>query len=531
MIEKGEWIIPTSYADEFAYKPPLTHWLIASFSLILNKGEVTPFTSRLPSTLAFIAMMGVCFLFFARRRSIREAFIACLVCITCFEIHRSAMTTRIDMLLTFFLVSGIIQLVNWYEKRRMGQLLCSWLMLGGAALTKGPVGIVMPCLILGVYQLIRKEPFFRAVWRCVCLGLPPLILLSWWYFAAYRIHGDDFLTKAFAENIGRFFSMSTEALGTDYNLGVENPWYYYPLSMAAGLLPWTIPLLVSLFFIRYKRVGACFDRVKAMDKAGLYGLTVIVISLLFFTIPSSKRSTYILFIYPFVALFIARFFLYLTEKRPLAIRISTTILTVAGIAVLLVVGLSFAGILDLESLSHHLSKRERTLRDIKLFADLFRYPGWPGLWAMTALLAAVCITGCLIWKKNCYRILMAGFGVVCTINICMDSFFLPAFKNGYSPRPFAEQISRAYDLENRTYVMNNLLKYKNLYGLNFYLRNNFRNFEKEQPEEGFFITLSEYAAGIKAEYGNRYEFIQLEASTVFNEYKEEMLLFRIRKKQ
>ncbi len=103
MIEKGEWVIPSNYADEFAYKPPLNHWLIAGCSLLLNKGEVTPFTSRLPSALAFIAMIGICFMFFARRRPVLEAFVSCLILITCFEVHRAAMTTRVDMYLLSFL--------------------------------------------------------------------------------------------------------------------------------------------------------------------------------------------------------------------------------------------------------------------------------------------------------------------------------------------------------------------------------------------------------------------------------------------
>ena len=27
MLESGNWILPQSYADEFAYKPPMAHWL------------------------------------------------------------------------------------------------------------------------------------------------------------------------------------------------------------------------------------------------------------------------------------------------------------------------------------------------------------------------------------------------------------------------------------------------------------------------------------------------------------------------
>ena len=33
MLETGNWTLPIVYADEFAYKPPMAHWLMAACSL------------------------------------------------------------------------------------------------------------------------------------------------------------------------------------------------------------------------------------------------------------------------------------------------------------------------------------------------------------------------------------------------------------------------------------------------------------------------------------------------------------------
>lgn len=54
MLESGNWILPVNYGTDIAYKPPFLYWCIAAFSLI--PGEVTEFTSRLPSALSFLAM-------------------------------------------------------------------------------------------------------------------------------------------------------------------------------------------------------------------------------------------------------------------------------------------------------------------------------------------------------------------------------------------------------------------------------------------------------------------------------------------
>ena len=53
MLESGNWILPQVYANEFAYKPPMAHWLMAAFSY--PQGYVSEFTSRLPSTIALSA--------------------------------------------------------------------------------------------------------------------------------------------------------------------------------------------------------------------------------------------------------------------------------------------------------------------------------------------------------------------------------------------------------------------------------------------------------------------------------------------
>lgn len=534
MIDKGEWIIPSSYADEFAYKPPLNHWLIAGFSLLFNNGEVTPFTSRLPSALALIVMIGVCFMFFAQRRPTLEAFIACLIVITCFEIHRAAMTTRVDMLLTCFLVCGSIQLYNWYEKKRFSQLLSSWLLLSLATLVKGPVGVVLPCLFLGIFMLTQKENFFKAILKCAIIGLPAFIIPLIWYYAAYQIQGDAFLDKVIAENFGRFLRISTADLGIDYNLGVENPWYYYPITLITGFLPWTILLVISLFFIKYHKpsgnIKSLFEKILKMDKILLFSIIIIVVSLVFFTIPASKRSVYIMLIYPFIALFMARYFIYLAEMKSKTVRISTYILVSVGILMLSIILISYFGIIDIENISHSFAKRERTLRDIKIFSDTFKHPGWLGIFSILILLYAIGNSIYLLRKKMNIKILMAGFGMMFAINVLLDSYLLPNLKNAYSTRPFADYLSEKYELNDNVYVINDLLKYRNLYGLNFYLHNNFKNISVNDPKEGYFIALQLDIDRIKEEFKNKYEFDLLESSDKFNDNKSEMLFFKITKK-
>lgn len=536
MIEHGNWIIPYGFADEFAYKPPLNHWIIAGFSYLFNGGEVTPFISRLPSVLGFVGLIGVCFMFFARRRSTLEAFVACLIIITCFEIHRAAVTARLDMLLTFFMVTGLIQMFLWQDRKQNKFLFSSWIFLTLATLVKGPIGIVLPCTIFGIYLLLQRYNLLKTFGKCLLVGIPALIVPIVWYYLAYEIKGEEFFNLVFAENFGRFLRISNESLGIHYRLGVENPWWFYIPSLLAGFLPWTLLLVISLFFFKYKESYGSIKKVwsnwwsnLSKDKAQLFCLITIVVTLIFFTIPSSKRTVYVMPIYPFIALFMAQYILYLVQNKPKVIRIFTTILLIISSLIALFSILGLAHIINLSELGHFISKRDKTLYDIKLVSSAFESPTIIGIVVVFILLFALVNTTYLLRKHANVKILMASFGIMLSLNIFLDGCILPEIKNGYSSRPFAERISQKYNLRDHLYVINDLINYSNPYGLNFYLGNNFKNFKIEQPNEGYFLIGEPFADEVKSKYPN-YSFVELEKQNCYTDYKLPIILYRIQKK-
>lgn len=536
MLHDGNWIIPNGFADEFAYKPPLNHWLIAGFSYLFNNGEVTPFTSRLPSVLGFIGLIGICFMFFARRRSTLEAFVACLIIITCFEIHRAAVTTRLDMLLTFFIVTGIIQLYIWYEKKKNRYLISSWIFLTLATLVKGPVGIVLPCGIFAVYLLINKCNFFKVVGKCLLVIIPSFIIPLIWYILAYKVKGDEFLHLVLAENFGRFFSISDNQLDIKYRLGVENPWWFYFVSILAGFIPHTLLIIVSVFFLKYKKTELTIKQTiltwwskLTQNKFQLYCFLVIIVFFVFFTIPTSKRSVYIMPLYPFVALFMAQYMLYLVQNKPKSIRIYTLILDVLIGILSLVSVLCVLHVLNFTSIGSLFVKRERSLHDIELISNGFSQPTLIGVIVILILVYAFCHSTYILKKQSNLKVLMASFGLMIAANMFLDGNILPQLKNGYSSKPFAKHITEKYnDLEGNVYVINDLLKYPNPYGLSFYLGNNLRNLEKEKPDTGYFLAGEPSKEDIIKSYPN-YQFEELEKSSKYTDYKMPIVLYRIKK--
>ena len=140
MLEHGNWILPRNYGGEIAFKPPFLHWSVAAVSTLC--GEVSEYSSRVPSALALIIMAAAIYWFYARRKGATVGLLTAFVMLTCFEVHRAGFTCRVDMVLTAFIVLAIIRFYSWYEKDLRGIPWLAILFMGCATLTKGPVGII-----------------------------------------------------------------------------------------------------------------------------------------------------------------------------------------------------------------------------------------------------------------------------------------------------------------------------------------------------------------------------------------------------
>lgn len=325
MTESGNWILPTNNGGEMAYKPPMFHWCIAIVSSIV--GGVNEWTSRFPSALACIAMTAWFYCFFARRDDEKTAFIASLVMFTTFEVHRAAFACRVDMVLTVFIVGAMLALARWTEKSPIGIPWLAILMMSLGTLTKGPVAIILPCGVTGLYLLIKGENVFRLIAQFAAIALGACVIPLIWYYAAYQQGGDAFLDLVAEENIGRF-------LGKMSYGSHENPWWYNVEMIVLGIAPWLFLLIFSAKPEYFKcnkgdspwltwfktRITAAKERFMAMKPHEMFALIAAVVVFVFYCIPKSKRGVYLLPVYPFTCWFIAKFIVWKAQDNIKAIR-------------------------------------------------------------------------------------------------------------------------------------------------------------------------------------------------------------------
>ena len=537
MLESGNWILPQVYANEFAYKPPMAHWLMAIASY--PQGYVSEFTARLPSAIAFTIMIGFILIFLGKRVRFQEAFIATLILITSLELHRAAMTTRVDMILTAFIVLALIQLYRWEEKLELkGLPVMIPLLLSGAILTKGPVGVVLPLFVFGAYLLVLQKYSLVKIIRTLCYAfISSLFLPALWYIAAWKQGGDNFLNVMLAENFGRFFHLDVPKI--NYALGHENNFLHNFQTLALGFIPWTLFFLFSLVGLKITwakqsiRTAAVetWKRIQEMPKPYLFSLVAIFCIILFYSIPSSKRSVYLLPVYPFIALYLAKYAIYVTEYRTKVTRIFAAFIISVTTTAFIGLALVSTQLISLKALITNFTTKPSVLAQIGSIEEALTVPTIKNSCIILFLFFILLVSFYQMSKKNNIKILYATIALTFAVHLVIDGIVLPAIRQCSSSKIFVERLKTAHNISaHRAYVMNDLRTYRNMYGLNFYLGNNFRNFESEQPTEGLLFVVASNLPILQQNYPTYTFDIVDESSYIIAEVRDKILLTRISKK-
>lgn len=311
ILDSGNWVLPTSMGHDMPYKPPFLAWLTAVFAIVFNGGVVNEYISRLPSALAMMGMCWAVYRWAAHARGARFGLLTAMLLATCFEVFRAGIASRVDMVLTACSVAAILVLARQLESPGLWRYISAILLLTCATLTKGPVGSLLPCLVVGIYWLARKCNFWSSLWRLTAVCIASFVLPACWYYAAWRQGGQPFLDLAYEENILRL----TGRMSYESHL---NPWWYNFMTLASGLLPWTLMAVLAAFAIRRRHYVEARRRAGrgALSATGLLSVIAAVVIVVFYTIPASKRSVYLLPAYPFLAYGMAAIFMRVRHRWP-----------------------------------------------------------------------------------------------------------------------------------------------------------------------------------------------------------------------
>lgn len=494
MVEHGNWILPINNGGDIPYKPPFFHWCIALFSLL--QGHVSEFTSRLPSALALVAMSVGGFVFFAKRKNANMALLATLLSLTAFEVHRAGINCRVDMVNTAFMVGALFLMFRWWERGKHTMPWLAILCMSGATLTKGPVGMLLPCAVMGVFMLTQRESLWSTVWRLGLTALLSLVLPLCWYYAAYLQGGDEFLRLVKEENIDRL-------LGKMAYESHENPFWYNFLTLITGWLPYTLLFVFSLFVLPWKRFSKSgfMQSVRRAEPMQVFVWLAFGLILFFYCIPKSKRSVYLLPCYPFMAWLMAQYVVWLVANRLSAVKAYAWLMGVLGVMLSVVFVVLKTGVVP-DTLFHG----KHAADNIAMLHALESISVSPSHLLFALLPAAVGVATIMtLLKKDDNlrnRVVWLSLSVVVALFLALDSTFQPAVLNTKADKPLAPQIEQRFDMTKMySYMSSPMLHF---FSLNFYLGDRIQQFEKVKPEDGVLMIPEDDVEEFKKTVGRGY---------------------------
>lgn len=282
MMARGDWVVPVFNAELRTHKPVLLYWLMMTAYGLFGISE---FSARLPSALLAIGTaLCTCEMgrhFFSPRAGVWAGISVATSLL--FVVAGRAATPDATLIFcstlavtVFCLGTEVTSSRTTAEHRQFvaPAAALSWTRAAGmyaamglAALAKGPVGVVLPTAVIGLFQLVSSSQpfverpeswrdwlrnlaapfsprhFLRTFWslRPITAFLVVLgVAAPWYVWVGLRTDG-EFLRGFFLEhNLGR---------AMDTMEGHRGNFLFYPLTLLVGTFPWsifTIPLGIDL---------------------------------------------------------------------------------------------------------------------------------------------------------------------------------------------------------------------------------------------------------------------------------------------
>lgn len=287
MLEEGCWITPHANGQPYAEKPPLFFWLVAGVGAV--SGGVSAVGARLVGALS--AVLAV----IALRRLARRWFdapglgtTAVVLFLGNLLVMWNASRAGLDLPLTCAVLWAVERGSVWLRSGSVTAAAVGGLCWGAAVMIKGPMGLLIPPVLLATESFVRRE---RPVWWNPGWWVGPLLMALpglLWMLAA--LEGGD---AAYRERLlGQIEGRITGAEGS--HLGP--PWYYLRI--------WPVfALPVAGFLAAGAWASLRPGKASGSARAGLaVALVAGPVQFVLLSLTATKRDLYLIPGMPFVAL-------------------------------------------------------------------------------------------------------------------------------------------------------------------------------------------------------------------------------------
>lgn len=336
MLAAGDWVVPTFNAELREHKPALTYWFMMVSYMVFG---VTEFGARFPSAMFGVGTTLLTYFIGRRLFSPHAGLWAAVALATTMMFGVASRAATPDAPLIFFSTLALAVYIwgttspsgsssqatrfTTLFPQHWGVVALMYAVMGCAVLAKGPIGLVLPTAVIGMFLLIQRlpqpspkqfhaegilphvfatlRPFAPLHFLKTCWAMRPVtaifcaaaVALPWYILVHLQTNGEWTYGFFVKHHVGRAMNSMD---------GHRGNFLFYPVALIAGFFPW------SIFWIPTLLDG--IRQLKAHSKWNdgyLFAFCWIGVYLGLFTIAKTKLPSYITPCYPGVALAIGLF--------------------------------------------------------------------------------------------------------------------------------------------------------------------------------------------------------------------------------
>ncbi len=291
MVHRGDYVVPYFNGAVFPDKPAMMYWLMIGAYQVFG---ATEFAARFWSAVFGVGSVLLTYRLGRLMFSPSVGFWSGMALASCVQFNLIARAATPDVFLTFFSTLAVLLFVSgtatartaagtpdepaapWSGQTTFEPSWTTWALVYAAmacgVLTKGPIGVVLPTAVIGLFLLVMRAPdvayatqrgwrnaarnalrwmaslfspghVARTIWSMRPLTAVAMVLLvagPWYTLVGIRTDGQWLAGFFGVHNFGRFLGAMENHRG---------PIFYYLIAMAVGFFPWSVlfgPSLISM---------------------------------------------------------------------------------------------------------------------------------------------------------------------------------------------------------------------------------------------------------------------------------------------
>ncbi len=290
MVVNGNYLIPKLMGNPHLHKPPLSYWFMAIGMKVFGINE---FGVRFFQVLFAIFSLFLVYLIAKELFDKEKALFTLILTAVSPGIFFTSRVLATDIFLLFFELLVFYSFLKLQKQKEQVWGYIFWLALGLGFLTKGPVAVAIPLLILFTTGVLNQDLLiFKSLFKARYLILFSLIAFPWYI---YLVVSDQRVLKYFL--IDQIYARVVGVKGT--RIGHPKPFYYYFEILPVLILPFYIPFLMAV--VKEIKSG--------VSKRKVFLIVWFVFPLVFFSLILTKLPTYVLFSIPPAAMLTASWYM------------------------------------------------------------------------------------------------------------------------------------------------------------------------------------------------------------------------------